>query len=105
MLFLDPDSREVFLEGKELKLSRIEFELLRHLTGTPGKAFTRAELLKLVWGPNHFDIRRVDLHISRIRAKLKRPGRASLIQSVWGVGYRFQSLVHDKEPRHSLGSV
>src|SRR5690349_2511738 len=66
-LTLDPLAREVTLEGTPLDLTRIEFDLLDTLTAEPRVAFTRAQLLERVWGPNWFgDDHLVDVHVSKI---------------------------------------
>lgn len=91
-LSLDEEAHQAFLEGQPVKLSPTEYELLRVLAGTPRKTFTREELLERVWGPEQWDTRRVDLYVSKLRAKLRRPGVPVLIQSVWGVGYKFANL-------------
>jgi DNA-binding response OmpR family regulator len=66
-----------------------EFALLALFTGAPGRAFSRDELLDLVW-KDDFEIthRTVDTHIQRLRKKLGE--RADTIQTVWGMGYRYQ---------------
>lgn len=88
-LVLDEEARMAFLQGQQLSLSPKEFELLRVLSKTPSKTFTREELLDRVWGPEQLDARRVNLYVSKLRAKLRRPGLPVLIKSVWGVGYRY----------------
>lgn len=88
-LVFDDEARQASLFGEPVKLSPKEYELLRTLARTPSKTFTREELLERVWGPEHWDSRRVDLYVSKIRAKIRRPGLPSLIHSVWGVGYRY----------------
>lgn len=89
-LVIDPEARRVTLEGEPVELTPREYELLRILSQTPGKTFSREELLDRVWGHDYFgETRRVDLHISRLRNKISRPGRPAPIHSVWGVGYRY----------------
>lgn len=89
-LVIDPEARRVTLDGEPVDLTPREYELLRLLSQTPGKTFSREELLDRVWGHDYCgETRRVDLHISRLRNKLSRPGRPAPIHSVWGVGYRY----------------
>ena len=91
-LVVDPNARRVLLEGEPVDLTPREYDLLKTLALAPGKNFTREELLDRVWGPEYLgDARRVDLYISKIRAKLSRPGKPAPIRSIWGVGYRFES--------------
>ncbi|MEW6280331.1 MAG: response regulator transcription factor [Candidatus Eremiobacterota bacterium] len=90
-IVVDEEMRRVYLDGEPLELTPREYDLLRILTGAPGKNFTRDELLDRVWGPEYVgDSRRVDVHISNLREKLHKPGRAGPIRSIWGVGYRWE---------------
>ncbi|MGE4202353.1 MAG: response regulator transcription factor [Vulcanimicrobiota bacterium] len=92
-LLVEPEARRVLLEGQQIDLTPLEYSLLRVLALAPGKSFSREELLEEVWGPGEAtgDVRRVDLYISKLRCKLSRPGKPAPIQSVWGVGYRFEA--------------
>jgi DNA-binding response OmpR family regulator len=85
-LSVDVPAREVTLAGEPLELTRIEFDLLDTLSAEPRVAFSRAQLLERVWGPNWFgDDHLVDVHISNLRRKL---GDPALVATVRGVGYR-----------------
>jgi DNA-binding response OmpR family regulator len=88
-LDIDPRSREVWVRGEPIHLSRKEFSLLRLLASAPTRAFTRAELLREVWGfpSDGVKTRTLDSHAHRLRAKLSGPSDAYVI-NVWGVGYR-----------------
>lgn len=87
-LELDPPSREVRLRGDRLELSQKEFALLRALAAEPTRVYTKAELLRDVWGFRSMGITRtLDSHACRLRAKLARQGDRFVI-NVWGVGYR-----------------
>jgi DNA-binding response OmpR family regulator len=84
-LTLDPVSREVSVGGRRVALSSKEFSLLRHLAAEPTRVYTKAELLRDVWGflaPG--TTRTLDSHACRLRRKL---GGAYVV-NVWGVGYR-----------------
>lgn len=87
-LELDPGSREVWLRGEPIALSKKEFGLLRALAAEPTRVFTREELLRGVWG---FQVicptRTIDSHAHRLRRKLGVHGDRFVI-NVWGVGYR-----------------
>ena len=87
---IDPLAREVTLEGKTLDLTRIEFDLLDTFTAEPRVAFSRAQLLERVWGPNWFgDDHLVDVHVSNLRRKLADDPRSpDFVCTVRGVGYR-----------------
>ena len=79
----------VKIKGHETFFPKKEFELLAFLAGNRGKVFSRELLLNRIWGENVFVVdRTVDVHISKIREKLGESGE--LIETVKGVGYRFQ---------------
>ena len=82
------DAYVVRYEGQEIRLTRKEFELLRHLVERPGRVLTRERLLERVWGwDTEIDVRSIDAHIRRLRVKL---GSArSHVETVVGLGYRF----------------
>ncbi len=89
MLQLDPPAYQATLEGSPLDLTRTEFDLLHLLLRNPGRAFSRSYLLDTVWGENYVaGDRSVDNAILRLRKKLGPLGDA--IETVWGIGYRFQ---------------
>ncbi|HET6479521.1 MAG TPA: winged helix-turn-helix domain-containing protein [Actinoplanes sp.] len=79
-------TRQVLVEGEPLPLTRLEFDLLLFLAERPRQVFTRAQLLTGVWGYDHTGKRTVDVHVRRLRLKLG--ATASLITTVYGVGYR-----------------
>lgn len=92
-LTIDVDQRVVLLEGKEVEMTRTEFDLLLFLARNPGMVLSREKLLDEVWGYTFDGYQRsVDSHITRLRRKIERdPHQPELIQTVWGVGYRFRS--------------
>lgn len=89
-LVIDVAGHTVQVEGTEVPLTATEFRLLRLLASHPGRVFSREYLLEEVWGDDVavFD-RTVDSHIQRLRRKLGMTGE--LIETVWGVGYRFRA--------------
>ena len=91
-LEIDPAAREVLRNGDPLELTQREFELLLFLARHPGQAFTRNQLMDHVWHYTFYiDTSTVTVHIRRLRAKIEAdPARPRHIQTVWGVGYRFQ---------------
>ncbi|MCI0697833.1 response regulator transcription factor [candidate division KSB1 bacterium] len=85
------EKRKVTLSGQPIELTAKEFDLLALFASHPGRAYSRQELLDLVWG-HHFDgyDHTVNSHINRLRSKIeKNPAEPKFIQTVWGVGYRF----------------
>ena len=88
-LSIDVGSHRVFLADAELDLTSIEFKLLQYLAERPGKIARREDLLTNVWGYNYSGgTRTVDTHVQRLRGKLG--AYAPWIETVRGVGYRFQ---------------
>ena len=85
-------SLSVTLDGHKLGLTRRETELLWTLASSPGRVFTRDNLLTLVWGYEHIgNYRAVDSHIKRLRHKLDAyPHDSFQIATVWGTGYKFE---------------
>ncbi len=87
-LELDPVAREVRLRGARVTLSQKEFALLRQLAAEPTRVFTKAELLRDVWGFRALGATRtLDSHACRLRQKLATRGDRFVV-NVWGVGYR-----------------
>lgn len=92
-LKLDPVRRTVALDGKPIEVTLKEFELLSILMTHPGWSFTRAHLLKKVWGyEDDAGEASVTVHISNLRTKLG-PDGSALIRTVRGVGYSYEEGV------------
>ncbi|NEM91544.1 response regulator transcription factor [Galbitalea soli] len=82
---MDVAARTVTVGGASVTLTSTEFDLLAKLAGSPGRVFTREELLSSVWGQaDYASGRTVDVHVAQVRAKL---GEASPIRTSRGVGY------------------
>jgi len=90
-LLVDIERHAVLLGGKPVELTPIEFNILKLLACSPGKVYTRAELLDIIWDTSYSGYKRnIDPHINRLRSKIEQdPRRPRFIQTVWGVGYRF----------------
>jgi len=87
-----PAGREVHIHGQTVDFTPKEFELLLALSRNRQRAFTREELVELVWGNDYLgESRVVDTHVKNIREKTERAGLGyTPIQTIWGIGYRFQ---------------
>ncbi|WP_043682203.1 winged helix-turn-helix domain-containing protein [Streptomyces xylophagus] len=86
---IDTVQRTAQLNGEELDLTYLEFELLAHLVAHPNRVHTRDQLVTTVWGYGHVgDGRTVDVHIARLRRKLGVEHRKA-IQTVRRVGYKY----------------
>lgn len=88
---ISPDRREVTRNNRKIKLTFTEFEILNLLAQNPGKVFSKEQIYNIVWKePYSGDYNIVMSHIRNIREKIEDdPSRPVYIQTVWGVGYRF----------------
>lgn len=88
-LEIDTNGHKVFVQGEEVEMTLKEYELLSFMIENNGTALTREQILNGVWGYDYFgDLRTVDTHVKRLRIKLKNKNK--FIQTVRGVGYRFE---------------
>lgn len=88
---LDPDARTFSADGREVELTRIEFNILQALMEQPRRVFTKQELFERAWGePYAADDNTVNVHVSNIRAKLRATGTDTYIKTVWGMGFKLQ---------------
>ena len=87
-LVIDPLAHSVNLDGKPIELTAIEFSLLLALAQSPGRVYSREQLLEKVWGSTYYgEIRVVDVHLGHIRQKIG----GQYITTVRGVGFRFEA--------------
>ena len=92
-LVIDLDAFELIVDGKRVETPPKEMELLYHLASSPNRVYTRNQLLDEVWGFDYFgDSRTVDVHIKRLREKLEGVSEKWSLKTVWGVGYKFESV-------------
>jgi DNA-binding response OmpR family regulator len=93
-LVIEPEKREVIHKNQIIDVTAKEFDLLLHFAQHPGKVYTRAQLLDLVWGYGHDGYEHtVNSHINRLRAKIEDdPSQPQYILTVWGVGYKFAGV-------------
>ena len=92
LLAIDKAQHEVTWASQHVKLTPTEFALLWRLAMEPGRVFRREELLQALWGNGiSVEDRTVDTHMSKIRRKLCQSSEGlSLIETVWGIGYRLK---------------
>jgi DNA-binding response OmpR family regulator len=96
-LAIELDQRRVKVEGADVELTRVEFDLLAALARRPGAAVSRAWLAENVLDPESGGSERtLDVHVSRLRKKLGAWGRA--VATVWGVGYRLDLSAAEADP-------
>jgi two-component system response regulator ResD len=91
-LEVDLAARRATSAGRELDLTVREFDLLAFFVSHPGRAFTRNELLEQVWGWSVGDLSTITVYVRRLRDKVERePASPTQLQTVWGVGYRWEA--------------
>ncbi len=92
-LTVKPRGREAWLGSRQLELTGREFDLLHHFARSPGRVYSREQLLNEVWGYAHngYD-HTVNSHINRLRSKLEQdPRHPEYILTVWGAGYKMRA--------------
>ena len=89
---IDLYSQKVLKNNIEIDVTPKEYLLMKIFLENPNKAFSRDELLDLVWGKNYFgDAKIIDVNIRRLRAKIEdNPSSPNFIETVWGIGYRWK---------------
>lgn len=89
---LDHNTRQFFKRGQYIELTPTEFALMDLFMRNPHKAFSRDELLDIIWGKDFIgDSKNIDVNIRRIRSKLEDdPSNPEYINTVWGLGYRYR---------------
>ena len=96
---LDRDTKRVSRSGREVPLGPTEFRLLEFLMQSPGRVYTREQLLDGVWGRDiYIDERTVDVHVGRLRRALNRGRASDPIRTVRGTGYSFDERFGKDEP-------
>jgi two-component system, OmpR family, phosphate regulon response regulator PhoB len=89
---LDPVAHRVLRRGKSLQLGPTEYRLLRFFMESPGRVFSRSQLLDGVWGTgSEIELRTVDVHIRRLRMALAIPGAKDPVRTVRSAGYSFEA--------------
>ena len=90
-LLINQSNYSVLYQGRTVEMPPKELELLYFLASSPNQVFTREQLLDHIWGYEYIgDTRTVDVHIKRLREKIKDHPRWSL-STVWGIGYKFET--------------
>jgi DNA-binding response OmpR family regulator len=85
-LELDLAQRSAAIDGEDVALTPKEFDLLATFARFPNVVLDREQLLDLVWGTSFYALRTVDVHVARLREKLR--GSSLRVETVWGTGYR-----------------
>jgi DNA-binding response OmpR family regulator len=95
-LEIDPSRHEVRLAGRLIELTPAEFKILACLAASPGRAFSRQQLLEHAFGFDHYVFdRTVDVHVMNLRKKIEpSPGVPTYLKTVYGVGYKLVEAAH-----------
>ncbi|MBR6509222.1 MAG: response regulator transcription factor [Clostridia bacterium] len=84
---------ELVVDGNRIDTPPKELELIYHLASNPNRVYTRDQLLDEVWGFDYYgDSRTVDVHVKRLREKLENVSDEWSLKTVWGVGYKFETV-------------
>ena len=91
-VMIDTESRRLFIQDQEIKVTSKEFDMLLLLVTNPGKVYSRENLLHAIWGEDYpGDARTVDVHIRRLREKIEpNASEPRYVHTKWGVGYYYQ---------------
>ncbi len=91
-LTINKDNHKVTVDGEEIKLTPIEFDILYLLASNPGRVFSTDEIFENVWNEKVYEANNtVMVHIRRLRGKMKEDARKNkIITTVWGVGYKIE---------------
>jgi len=91
-LKIDPASRQVIVNKREITLTAKEFDILEMLARNPNRVFSKKNIFEAIWGEEVYgEITTVTVHIRKIREKIEHdPSQPQFIETVWGVGYRFR---------------
>lgn len=91
-LSMDLNSKKFYKNDKEIELTPTEFSIMKLFMKNPEKAFSRNEILNLIWGENYFgDLKTVDVHVRRLREKIEDDASIpQIIETIWGTGYRLR---------------
>ena len=88
---LDPVAHKIVRRGEVLKLGPTEYRLLKFFMESPGRVFSRSQLLDGVWGTgSDIELRTVDVHIRRLRKAIEMPGTKDPIRTVRSAGYSLE---------------
>jgi two-component system response regulator RegX3 len=90
---IDVQRHQVMISDELVSLPLKEFELLEFLVRNSGRVLTRTQLIDRVWGSDYFgDTKTLDVHVKRLRAKIEKdPANPTYIQTIRGLGYKFES--------------
>ena len=92
-LELDDDTKEVTVDGKKVKLTAKEYQILRLLIKTPGRVYSSEQIYEQVWNEKAINTETIMVHIRKLREKIEvNPKKPHYIKVVWGIGYKMEKM-------------
>lgn len=92
-LVLKPSSREVFVNGNLITLTAYEYDILLMLLQHPDRVFTKEQLYQDIWKAGYYgEDNTINVHVSNIRKKIKEFDDASYIKTIWGIGFKMDTV-------------
>ena len=95
---MDTYGKKIFKGDKEIDLTPKEYSIIKLFVENPNRAFSRDELLDLVWGKDYFaDSKIIDVNIRRLRSKIEDySSKEGYIETIWGFGYRWRGEAREE---------
>ena len=92
-LVLDQATKEVFVNGRSVRLTKKEFQILELLMSYPGKVYSAEEIYESIWEETAINTETIMVHARRIREKIEaNPKHPEYLKAVWGVGYKIEKM-------------
>ncbi len=92
-LVLDQATKEVFVNGQSVRLTKKEFQILELLMSYPGKVYSAEEIYESIWEETAINTETIMVHVRRLREKIEaNPKHPEYLKAVWGVGYKIEKM-------------
>ena len=92
-LVLDQETKEVFVNGQSVRLTKKEFQILELLMSYPGKVYSAEEIYESIWEETAINTETIMVHVRRLREKIEaNPKHPEYLKAVWGVGYKIEKM-------------
>lgn len=92
-LVLDQATKEVFMNGQSVRLTKKEFQILELLMSYPGKVYSAEEIYESIWEETAINTETIMVHVRRLREKIEaNPKHPEYLKAVWGVGYKIEKM-------------
>jgi DNA-binding response OmpR family regulator len=90
---LNTRKRTLEKNGQRVKLTQVEYAIVKAFMENPGKALSREDIMKMVWGENYLgELKIVDVNIRRLRVKIEdEPTNPTYVTTIWGYGYKWEA--------------